>query len=224
MSGGNGSTVELIDAVDAFARTLYMRAKQSSASFADAALAVRQLHLALRHLRVEAADADSLLNSPEASVYARQLRPLVEDCDFALQQLETILDKYGDGNGPSGAEDQGPGPDRIAAVRNRLANEKVNVDMFLDTVQLHNPATKPSAVVDPAPASSSTGLEDIKDKLDIVAKRVFSRRDSGFQDGENVLWQEFKTELEKEGFSPDVLRKHKVCHSTLTPESEDACV
>jgi hypothetical protein len=83
--------------------------------------------------------------------------------------------------------------------------------MFLDTVQLHNPATKPAAVVDPAAESSSTGLEDIKDKLDAVAKKVFSRRDTGFQDGEHILWQEFKTELEKEGFSPEVLRKHKVC-------------
>jgi hypothetical protein len=209
MSGGNASTVELIDAVDAFARTLYMRAKASSASFADAALAVRQLHLSLRHLRTEAADADSLLNSAEASVYARQLRPLVEDCDFALQQLETIINKYGDGNGPGASDEQGPGPDRIAAARNKLANEKINVDMFLDTVQLHNPATKPAAVVDPAVESSSTGLEDIKDKLDAVAKKVFSRRDTGFQDGEHILWQEFKTELEKEGFSPEVLRKHK---------------
>jgi hypothetical protein len=211
MSGAHGNTVELIDAVDAFARTLYMRAKQSSTSFADAAVAVKSLHSALRHLRVEAADPDSLLNSADSSVYARQLRPLVEDSDFALQQLETILNKYGDGNGPSGSDENGPGPERIAAVRNRLANEKLNVDMFLDTVQLHNPATKPTAVVDPAPSSTSTPLEDIKDKLDVVANRVFSRRDTGYSAGGNNLWEEFQAELGKEGFSPDVLQKHKVC-------------
>jgi hypothetical protein len=209
MSGAHGNTVELIDAVDAFARTLYMRAKQSSTSFADAAVAVKSLHSALRHLRVEAADPDSLLNSADSSVYARQLRPLVEDSDFALQQLETILNKYGDGNGPSGSDENGPGPERIAAVRNRLANEKLNVDMFLDTVQLHNPATKPTAVVDPAPSSTSTPLEDIKDKLDVVANRVFSRRDTGYSAGGNNLWEEFQAELGKEGFSPDVLQKHK---------------
>ncbi|KAH6893311.1 hypothetical protein B0T10DRAFT_270336 [Thelonectria olida] len=204
MSGG--STVQRIDAVDAFARTLYVRAKHSGLAFSDVASAVRQLHLALRHLRVEAADLDSLLNARSHSsspVYERQLNPMVEDCHFTLQQLEGVLEKYGDGK-PSG--DERARDDRLGVVQSRLISDRTNVDMFLDTVQLHNPASsKPSRVVDNQP-----GLEDIKDKVDQIAQRLFRKRDyNSFVDDEDSLWLEFKTELEKEGFAPQVLRKHK---------------
>ncbi|KND90752.1 hypothetical protein TOPH_04539 [Tolypocladium ophioglossoides CBS 100239] len=176
MSGGN--TLEHIDAVDAFARTLFLRAKQyPSPSLSDVASDVRQLHLALRHLRVEAADPDSLLNSGAASsVYARQVQPIVENCDFALKQLVTVLDKY---DACGGREVDGLA-DRVAPVRRWLTNGTTSIDMFLDTVQLHNPANKPPVN---AVQGNEAGLEGIKDK--------------------------FKSELEKEGFSPQVLRQHK---------------
>ncbi|KAH7308028.1 hypothetical protein B0I35DRAFT_483321 [Stachybotrys elegans] len=198
MSGD--TTVGQIDAVDAFARSLYLRAK-SSPTFTDVAVALRQLHMSLRHLRVEAADPDSLLNNAgnSSSVYARQLQPIVEDCDFALRQLETSIDRYADARPEEPAV-----ADRIAAIRAKLNNERTNVDMFLDTVQLHNPASKPVGVSD-----ASVGLEDIKDKVDTVAQRVFKRPSGGLDAHEGDLWQQFKSELEKEGFSPEVLRKHK---------------
>ncbi|KAK7426136.1 hypothetical protein QQZ08_007446 [Neonectria magnoliae] len=203
MSGG--STVEHIDAVDAFARTLYLRAKQSGLAFADVAAAVRQLHLALRHLRVEAADQDSLLNNRahgSSPVYARQLKPMVQDCEFTLEQLEAVVDKYGDGR-PSG--DERARDERLAVVRSRLVSDRTNVDLFLDTVQLHNPANKPYQVDGRQP-----GFEDIKDKVDTIADRLFHNRDYGsFDEDEDSLWLQFKAELEKEGFAPQVLRKHK---------------
>ncbi|KAH7000359.1 hypothetical protein EDB80DRAFT_765671 [Ilyonectria destructans] len=204
MSGG--STVEHIDAVDAFARTLYLRANHSGQPFADVAAAVRQLHLALRHLRVEAADPDSLLNNRShgsSPVYSRRLQPMVEDCDFTLAQLESVLDRYGDGH-PSG--DERVRDDRLGLIRSRLMNDKTNVDMFLDTVQLQNPANKPRQVVD----DRQPGLEDIKDKVDQIANRLFKKRDcNSVTEDEDSLWLEFKAELEKEGFAPQVLRKHK---------------
>ncbi|KAF7553655.1 hypothetical protein G7046_g7034 [Stylonectria norvegica] len=201
MSGG--SSVEHIDAADAFARNLYLRAKQSGLAFADVAAAVRQLHLALRHLRVESADPDSLLNRSNASVYARQLQPMIEDCDWTLKQLDTLLEKYGDARAPDDVHDRA---DRIAVIRSKLVTEKTNVDMFLDTVQLHNPANNPGHAVDGSQAS----LEGIKDKVDEIASRLFKRRgDNAFAEDEDGLWQEFKAELEKEGFAPRVLAKHK---------------
>jgi hypothetical protein len=187
--------------VDAVARSLYQRAKQISSSevFVDVAAVLRQLHISLRHLRTEAADPDSLLNATDTSVYARQLRPIIEDCDFALKQLETIFNKYGDA--PRSSDDGLE--DRVAVIRTKLVNERTNVDLFLDTVQLHNPASQPAAV---PTDSSPSSLEDIKDKVDAVARRVFTETGTHADDG---LWQEFKSELEKEGFSPQVLRKHK---------------
>ena len=199
--------LEHIDAVDAFASTLFLRAKQyPSPLLSDVAVAVRQLHLALRHLRVEAADPDSLLNCGAASsVYARQVQPVVEDCDFALKQLVTLLDKY---DACSGRDVDGLA-DRVAAVRTRLTSEKTSIDMFLDTVQLHNPANKPPGN---GVQSNGAGLESIKDKVDAIAGRLFSRRDgSGLtHDDDDRRWQEFRSELEREGFSPQVLGQHKV--------------
>lgn len=209
MSGS--SDLEHIDAVDAFARNLYLHAKQSGPIFEDVAAAVRNLHLALRHLRVEAADPDSLLNNPDVSVYARQLRPMVEDTDFTLKQLSTLLDKYGD-NKP--ADDERVRADRVAVIRSKLASEKTTVDMFLDTVQLQNTANKP----DPAVHSSQGSFEGIKDKVDEIATRLFQRREGkGFTEDEDGLWREFKAELEKEGFSPHVLKKHKVRPIRFSP-------
>lgn len=202
MSGG--SNLEHIDAVDAFARNLYLLAKQSGPSFEHVATAVRQLHIVLRHLRVEAADPDSLLNSPNASVYGRQLGPMLEDCDFTLKTLDTMLEKFGNGKS---IENEREVADRAAIIKSRLMGDRTNLDIFLDTVQLHNPANKPDRVVD----GSQGSLEGIKDKVDEIATRLFQRRDGrGFAEDEDNLWQGFKAELEKEGFSPHVLRKHKV--------------
>lgn len=202
MSGG--STVRHIAAVDALARTLYLRAKQSGLPFSSVAASVRNIHLALRHLRIEAADNDSLLNSPSASLYARQLSPLVEDCDFTLTQLESLLGKYGDGRAVM-ADDERVRDRRLDTLQQKLLADKSSVELFLDAVQLHA-ENRPRRVVD-----GEKGLEGIKDKVDDIATRLFRNRDTGnFAENEDELWQEFKAELEKEGFSPQVLRKHKV--------------
>ncbi|KAF4971808.1 hypothetical protein FSARC_1501, partial [Fusarium sarcochroum] len=204
MSGG--STVQHIDAVDALARTLYLRAKQSGLPFTDVANSVRNLHLALRHLRIEAADQDSLLNNAHASstsLYARQLAPLVEDCDFTLAQLESLLDKYGDGRAVM-PEDERLRDDRLLVMKQKLVGDKSSVDLFLDAVQLHA-ENRPTRVVD-----GQEGLEGIKDVVDKIATKLFrDRNESSFTEDEDHLWREFKIELEKEGFSPQVLRKHK---------------
>lgn len=202
-----GSTIgERIDAVDAFARTIYVRAKQcSSPIFSDVAPAVRQLHLALRYLRVEITDGESALNSPDGAVYTRQLQPIVEDCDFALKQIDTVLEKYGSNLGSKLDPEV---VTRIDSVTCRLVQEKTNVDMFLDTIQLHNPCNNTETMVQ----EDQAGLDDIKLKVDTVAARLFSRREAGLTNDEGRLWKEFKAELEKEGFSPEVLRKHKVRH------------
>lgn len=199
--------LEHIDAADAFARTLFLRAKSCpSPLFAGVAAAVRQLHLALRHLRVEAADPDSLLRRADAPVYTRQLRPLVQDCSFALKQLEAVLENH---DVARGRETSGLA-DRVAAVRSRLATQTASIDMFLDTVQLHNPASNAPELV--PLDSSDANLEIIKDKVDDIATRLFRRRDTegSIVDDQDDKWRDFKSELETEGFSPRVLQQHKV--------------
>ncbi|KAG4263209.1 hypothetical protein FPRO04_05686 [Fusarium proliferatum] len=206
MSGG--STVQRIDALDAFARTLYLRAKQSGLPFTDVATAVRNLHIALRHLRIEAADQDSVLSNVQASsssssVYSRQLEPLVDDCEFTLGQLERHLDKYGDGRAVM-PEDERQRDQELSVIKHKLAGDKTSVEMFLDAVQLHA-ENRPTRVVE-----GQAGLERIKDVVDEIATKLFRNRNEGsFTEDEDGLWREFKVELEDQGFSPQVLRKHK---------------
>lgn len=247
MNRGNTSVARIAEA-DGLARALYRRARLAGPDFSDIATVVRGLHTVLKHLRVEAEDPDSLLNTTqqEHSVYARQLGPIVEDCEFTLKQLDTILEKYG---GSSADTPSAEGPprdgyiagttesrekDMIALIRTKLANQKTNIDIFLDTVQLHNPATARTFVDNP----QSQQLDSIKDKVDAIAVRLARRRVATSSPNgpsgdaqEEELWRQFCEELSREGFSSDVLMRNKVCYffifffvwtrmnTTLTPSS-----
>ncbi|VUC32152.1 unnamed protein product [Clonostachys rosea] len=178
-----------IDAIDVFARNIYLQTKQDP-SLAEVADAVRQLHTGLRHLRVEAADPDSLLSDP-SSVYSSQVSPLVEDCARTLRLLEHALNDEGRG---------------LGSVKAQLKGRKATIDSFLDAVQLQNPRSRPGkSVVD----TTQPGLDSIKAKVDQVAEKIFQRKSSGFGDGDDSLWQEFQSELEGQGFDPAILRQHK---------------
>ncbi|KAI3329598.1 hypothetical protein F4824DRAFT_384061 [Ustulina deusta] len=212
-----------IDTLDASARKLYRRARNAGSGFEVTATVVRDLHTVLKHLKVEAEDPESLLNSDNSTVYTRQLAPIIEDAEFALKQLDTILEKYFD-SGSSGSSVTGDGErhvvvndsekgwtmldslelDKVDLIRSRLASQKLNIDMFLDTVQLHNPS-KSCQLVD----TTSADLDTIKDKVDAIASRLCQRQDSGFGEGEDDLWEQFRNALEEDGFSKDVLRKNQ---------------
>lgn len=96
--------------------------------------------------------------------------------------------------------------DRLAIMKSKLVGDKTSVEMFLDAVQLHA-ENRPAKVID----GSQEGFEGIKDKIDEIANKLFrNRSESSFTEDDDDLWREFKEELEMEGFSPQVLRKHKV--------------
>lgn len=235
----DGSSIASISAVAATARALYRRAKISGPEFADVAPVVRSLHTVIKHLRAEAEDPDSLLNSSqqESSIYARQLNPIVEDTDFTLKQLDTILEKYGSYPSDHGSDDgdvtrrnransrvkrmEDRERDMVQLIRTKLANQKTNIDIFLDTVQLHNP-TRQHQPVDLDRADDKQ-MNNIKDKVDAVAARIFQRRARARLSGDppdesqEDMWQQFWIELVKEGFSGDVLRKHKVSDPIRAP-------
>ena len=202
MSGS--ATAVRIDAADAFARTLYLRVKQtSSPAFDDVAVAVRQMHITLRHLRREAGDSKSVLNRPESAGYVRQLQPIVEDVEFALKQLETVLGRFDNASGPAEASGL---TDRIASITARIAQEEMNVAFFLDTVQVRPSDVKAGT----APLPDKATFEEIKEEVDDMASRIFSRHNSVLDNDAHALWLEFKPELERQGFTSDELETHKV--------------
>lgn len=176
---------------------------RSKTSLPPLAGPTRALSTALKHLKFEAADPDSVLNSPRAPLYLRQLVPVVEDCDFALRQVEAVLEKHE--RGALGDEEMGA---VVGAVERRLESVRVAVGLFLDTVQLQSSEREPVA----AGGEGGGKLDEIKDKVDAIAKKIFARRDSGLGDeeDEDALWERFRDELVKEGFAPEVLWRHKV--------------
>ncbi|KAI0105625.1 hypothetical protein F4776DRAFT_474084 [Hypoxylon sp. NC0597] len=208
-----------IEQVDAFARKLYKRARAAGPELDEIATTVRNLHTVLKHLKFEAEDPESVLCADGCAVYARQLTPILEDSEFALKQLETILEKKHvggdglDGVGGSARMDGEKGwtmldsreRDMIDLIRAKLANQKLNIDMFLDTIQLYNPS-KSRQMVD----TTNANLDSIKDKVDDIASRICQRKNSNLIDGnEEELWEKFRDELERAGFSRDVLRKNQ---------------
>jgi hypothetical protein len=205
--------------VDEFALRICRRAYDSGPAFATVAAAVRGLKKALGHLHSEAEDPDSLLNQPgsanqpgRSAAYARQLTSLVEDSDLVLTQVETILKKYGDNgnsvapNGSRSDVEMQERDGRIDVLQKEVTSQKLKIDMFLDTVQLHNPS-KNQQVLD---NTDDSELDQIKDKVDAVAARLFRSKSSPIEGHKDDMWQEFREELEKEGFSKEVLRENKV--------------
>ena len=202
-----------VESVDALARQLYRRARNAGTDFVDLAIALRNLQTALRHLDAEAGDPDSLLcqSGPASSeswdsVYARQLRSLVEDSDFALKQANTLLEKHGEspGSGPDSAERAR----KTDLIRGDVISQTLKIDIFLDTVQLHNPTNTQSVLEN----VDSQQMDTIKNKVDAIATRLFRERkgQSPTEADQEELWRSFKSELEREGFSPEVLRRNKV--------------
>ena len=152
------------------------------------------------------------------NVYIRQLAPIIEDCNFTLEQLETVLAKYGLENDIAhGSPDAGQGRrelsmhehDVVSLMRSKLAAQKTNISVFLDTVQLRNPNKEQPRRLDYR-RTDAHQLGLIEDKVDAVAARLFRRRITNGVETEEDLWQDFCAELEREGFSRDVLRQNKV--------------
>lgn len=197
------SVVQHIDAVDAFARTLHVRTSQSTVPSlsTDASQAVRNLHNALRLLRVEAADPDSRLNAADSSSYLKQLNSIIKDSQTTLKQLELVLDLNNRGGGPY-ADGAAEG---IAAVQTKLVHQQTVIDAFLNLVQSNS--------APPSSGRRGPSLEYIKEKVDTIGRKLF-RRDSTSKstaNGDDKLWKRFQGELVKEGFSSKVLDDHEVC-------------
>lgn len=200
----DGPPPDAIGDIDSVARDLYLRAKQCGPEFAEVATAVRRLHTVLRHLRAEAHDPDSLLSCDSKSIFVRQLQPVIEDCDFTLKQLETIIKKYGAvGSGARTTNLEERERDMIKLIRSKICKQKTNIDIFLDTVQLHNPAKTQRPM-----AKNDSNLEVIKQQLDAIAEKLFRGREIGGD--EDDIWKQFRSALEAEGFSKEVLNNNKV--------------
>jgi hypothetical protein len=211
-----GASPSDIIIVVTFARKLYRQCRNAGGEYLEISREVRGLHTVLKHLKYEVEADESVLNRDKA-LYARELAPVIGDCDFTLRQLDELLQKYGrlvsrEGSGGGRLWDKirfgSNEMDDLGSIRMKLINHKTSITVFLDTVQLHE-SGRMSLVLD----NQNGQLDMILDKVDNIAARMSQRAGSimtTYDDDDKEVWKQFRRELIEEGFSSDVLQQHKV--------------
>lgn len=214
-----GASPSDIIVVVTFCKALYRKCRSAGGEYDEISREVRALHTVLRHLKIEVEDPESALNR-DASVWGRQLAPIIGDCDFTLRQLDELLMKYGrlainngGGNSPTstrvlwermkfGSNEM----DTLGGIRVKLISHKTSLTQFLDTIQLRQ-SGKMATTLD----NHGGQLDVILDKVDKIATRM---QKSGSvmtnYDDDKEVWKDFRRELIAEGFSSDVLHHNKV--------------
>lgn len=205
-AGIQNLSTHVVEAVIASAQALYRRAKLFGPEFAETAIALLGLKSVFGHLLVEIQDPGSLLNpqQQERGMYARQLASILEDSKLTLMQLETVFEEYGGHDSDKRIDSFSKA--MMSLIRTKMANQETTIDIFLDTVQLHNPVESRM----PAPEIDNRQLSIIKDKVDVIALRLFHQGNADDGDKGEAIWQQFCKELIREGFSADVLQLNKV--------------
>ena len=203
-----------VESVYSYARQLLRHVKRTNTEANDPLKWMEEdltgLYKALKNLHVESKDQDSVLNtSSRDNIYAKRLASAVEDSDEALREVDHILNQYG--NGRDGVND------RLQLRLNLLDLESPTrkISKLLDAVQVHSPENAQEVLAH----TDANQLEMIKDKLERVAMRILQNRAYPNTDMREDTWQTFKEELEKEGFAPEILRKHKVSGGVCDTET-----
>ncbi|KFZ14509.1 hypothetical protein V501_03208 [Pseudogymnoascus sp. VKM F-4519 (FW-2642)] len=203
------------------ARRLYQQCKNASDAYFEIGREIRALHTVLRHLKYEVQAPESILHRDRA-LYARDLAPLIADCRYTLEDLEELIRKYGGlrSNESSsskqlrnliksssvemdrlGSVEMG----QLGSVRVKLINHKTNITALLDTIQLSE-SSRLAATLD----NHGGQLDIILDKVDNIAARMGQRASLiTYDDDDKEDWKIFRRELVAEGFSSDVLTRHK---------------
>jgi hypothetical protein len=205
-----------------FAQRLYRQCKNGGDAYFEIGREIGALHTVLRHLKYEVQAPESILNRDRA-LYARDLAPLIADCRYTLEDLEELVQKYG---GLRSDERSSSGRlwnqikfgsvemDQLGSVRVKLINHKTNITALLDTIQLRE-SSRVAATLD----NHGGQLDIILDKVDNIASRMGQRAASlmtTYDDDDKEVWKSFRRELVAEGFSSDVLTRHKVSTGILT--------
>jgi hypothetical protein len=208
-----GASPSDIIIVVTFARRLYRQCRNAGGEYLEISREVRGLHTVLKHLKYEVQAPESILNR-DRSLYAKELAPIISDCELTLRQLDDLLLKYDrlgkDGGGGKllakirfGSAEM----DQLGDIRLKLINHKSSITVFLDTIQLGE-SRRMSATLE----THSEHLDLILDKVDKIAARMGQRAGSimtAYDDDDKEVWKQFRRELVQEGFSSEVLQQHK---------------
>lgn len=109
-----------------FCKALYRKCRSAGGEYDEISREVRGLHTVLRHLKYEVEAPDSALNR-DASLWGRQLAPIIGDCDFTMRQLDQLLMKYGRlANNNNGAPGTSPTSPRVLWERVKFGSNEMD--------------------------------------------------------------------------------------------------
>ncbi|KAF5572457.1 hypothetical protein FPANT_13065 [Fusarium pseudoanthophilum] len=189
-----------IDAIRELVQTSYRRISTYGPEFTNVATKLYKLEMTLRRLRDEVAEEQEELPVHIQQSYTIHLRSLVEDWDFAMKRVNSLLDTYHNEE-ISLAGEEASKSGELKPIEPILAGKRMAIELLLDSIQLQKPQ-----IYD----QHQSDLEEIKDKVDHIAAHLFANWNAeSFSGGNDALWRHFQELLEKEGFSSQVLSKKK---------------
>ncbi|KAF5596358.1 hypothetical protein FPCIR_4013 [Fusarium pseudocircinatum] len=194
------SDLARIDAIQELVQASYRRVGTKGPEFANVATKLYKLERTLRRLRDEVAEEQEELPVHIQQSYTNHLHSLVEDWDFAMKRVNSLLDTYHDEEIILAGEEASKSGE-LKPIEPVLAGRRMAIELLLDSIQLQKPQIHDQHQSD---------LEEIKDKVDHIAAHLFAHWNAGsFLGGNDDLWRHFQELLEKEGFSSQVLNKKK---------------
>ncbi|KAF5619020.1 hypothetical protein F52700_11880 [Fusarium sp. NRRL 52700] len=189
-----------IDAIRELVQASYRRIGTYGPGFANMATKLYKLEMTLKRLRVEVAEEQEELPVHIQQSYADHLHSLVEDWDYAMKRVNSLLDTYHDEE-ISLAGEEGNKSGELKPIEPVLAGKRMAIELLLDSIQLQKPH-----IYD----QHKSDLEEIKDKVDHIAAHLFAHWNAeSFSGGNDDLWRHFQELLEKERFSSQILSKNK---------------
>ncbi|KAG5755336.1 hypothetical protein H9Q70_002012 [Fusarium xylarioides] len=189
-----------IDAIRELVQSSYRRIGTYGPEFASVATKLYKLEMTLRRLRDEVAEEQEELPEHIQQSYTSHLHSLIEDWDFAMKRVSSLLDTYHDEE-ISLAGEEASMSGELKPIEPVLAGKRMAIELLLDSIRLQKPQIHDQHQSD---------LEEIKDKVDHIAAHLFAHLNAGSFSGENDhFWRHFQLLLEKEGFSSQVLSKKK---------------
>lgn len=174
----------------------------------------------MRNLKDEIEDPASILNR-ENSNSAKELVPIIGNCDATLQQLDGLLQKYCNINGEPGLarlwDRMRFGTtemEELAEIRMKLMNHKTTITVFTDAVQLKETGRLATQINKHGGHLETHGsqLQSILDKVDGIAVRMGQQagsRMTAYDNDDTDVWRQFRRELIDSGISSELLIKYK---------------
>ncbi|KAF5624728.1 uncharacterized protein FTJAE_10177 [Fusarium tjaetaba] len=190
-----------IDAIRELVQASYRRIGKYGPDFSNVATKLYKLEMTLRRLRDEVAEEQDELPVHIQQSYTNHLHSLVEDWDFAMKRVKSLLDTYHDDEIILAGEEASKSGE-LKPIEPIFAGKRMAIELLLDSIQLQKPQVYDQ--------HQSDLLEKIKDKVDHIAAHLFANWNAeSFSGGNDDLWRYFQELLEKEGFSSQVLSKKK---------------